>query len=1552
MPVDRPPAPSDVHLFARAVDHEDIDLSALSGPLRDADDPRHHLALLSLEHRARLSKQASELRQCAKLLPRRPAPLAASSILLAKLYRLLWRWLPARELPAWRQQKLCTDPAVALAWLRTETCVAPSTLATPSSAIDLAAALVDLSLEEIDDPRALILALAARDEGPLQALALKLLRTAVERAAIIPKTAHQTACDLLLGPPRVMLGALELLAESWCLGLPLHASHLREALGAGEKIARAALHCSVRRRLEGPLHVVLEDPGAPPRLRQQALRGLGSVIRRDGIPTLIGLALTDTILLAQPAFDALTMLHHRGHFIDDETMPRLLQLFVGAPGYPAESLANLAYTGRNTLFTVLQSDPPEDLCKRRRVALALALAELPQAATLPIIEWLRSLAVTDDPHGAAALSALARLDADGCEALALARLDHDPKTSLAALRRVGGAATTEALLARLGITPAGPMSPCLLPHVSAAVDLLWQLTAEDHTTRELVLSQLKDDDLGATIVLDLSSGLSPRASEIIATRARPPVAASTSAPLHEQVTAIDSLTRLHQAALLPAIRLQLRAIIGALAGGEIFDETLRGEAQQVVPSPVIEALRRLGRWFAEHGRIRPVALLDAPLGSAGDILAAELLLDGLLLSKEADEAGEARLAVTLRSLAGLDAPRIYPAVLPLLRSKAPMIRKLVIPLLARHGGPALITSLRSLSGADDPETMRQAILALAEIGDKSASHELVAALEHRNMNIKKAAAAALARAGSCEAVGRLLWWLGHHDNPGLRDSLISALRSILGASLPTTLLAAIATAKTSRRRGLLLDAIGPALDPLALRAALREDAPWLPLLIDRLNSGTIRLRPALAIVEAELNSAGLPEPRGRSGDSHRLFQKLARNGLNREVETALLALRQRRPLTRRENELVGAHIEHWLELASAAPLPALEHLRIAVDALQPTTTINVAHRRVLCRHRGLVIAGCSAAESPLAGDLFVLLEVIAEDLGPAEIWLFAQDLRGALATRGIDQIGRSPLALLRRCGHFIDRDDLQTALNACERAENPPHLRRQVLADAFLHRHIFTISKVAAELATTLSEATTTRTGAALEILRKTWQAPREATIIALISIYNEHYSRVGPTLINWLCELQPLGAALAEPDSRQQNEQNERMSERRPLATDLDQPPSTVLFERLCLDLALDPALDPAFDPALDPSLDPDFKFRRCAAAIRLIEHFEHLTPQLRVRLIAGFIAGVFSTNGEIERRHGLLRVLAEHLAELPTPAVAEHLEDLPWLTRLAALLCVPAARTSQILDRLIASWSLPDLLKQARTLITSMIFAYDRHEVRIALQEPLLDGAWGTLELLRAPLRSSTLDLALLNALPASRRVDLEARLLALRGSARAPLVTSAQEPSASDEIAKKSRTELFAALRSADARAASEELGAALKALSRSPDDEFVELCALLVEHAQPRLRLAAYRHLRRHGTREATREATRILLQDPRADIQRSAISSAGHARDALALPAIVTHLSHRNNGVRRAALAAIRLYGAAGIDALEAAMRNARPDHRRQLQKIAAELRERDNSDNA
>jgi len=1516
-----------VHLFARAVDHEDIDFSALSGPLTDADDPRHHPALLSLERRASLSDQASELRQCAELLPRRPAPLAASSILLAKLYRLLWRWLPTRELPAWRDAGPCTDAAVTRAWLRTEACVTPSALATSSFTIDLAAALSDLSLEEIDDPRALILALAARDEGALQTLALKLMRTAVERAAITPKTAHRMACDLLHGPPRVILGALELLAESWCLELPVHASQLREALGAGETIARAALQCALRRRLEGPLHLVLMDPSAPPRLRQHALRGLGAVIRRDGIPALIELALGDAILLAQPAFDALTTLHHRGHFIDDETMPRLLQLFTRAPGYPAESLANLAYTGRNALFAALQSDPPADLCERRRVALALALAEVPQATTLPIIEWLSSLAALDDPPGAAALSALAHLGANGCEALALARLDRDPKTSLAALRRVGAAATTEALLLLLGIAPVGPMSPCLLAHVADAIDLLWQLTAEDRTTRELILSQLKDDDLSATLVLDLNSGLSPRASEILARRARTPGTTSTFAPLHELVTAIDSLTRLHQAALLPAIRRQLRAIIDALARGEVFDETLRGEAQQVVPCPVIQALRRLGRWFAERGRIRPVALIDAPLDSAGDILAAELLLDGL-----SDETDEARLAVTLRSLAGLMAPRIYPAVLPLLRSKMPLIRKLVIPLIARHGGPALLTSLRSLSGADDHETMRQAILALAEIGDTSASHELVAALEHRNMNIKKSAAEALVHAGSCEAVVRLIWWLGHHDNPGLRDSLLSALRSILGASLPTTLFAAIATAETSRRRGLLLDAIGPALDPLALRAALREDAPWLPLLVDRLNNGTMHLQPAMGGVEAELKSAGLRGPKRRTDDSHRLLQKLARNGIHREVEAALLALRQRRPLTRRENDLLGAHIDRWLDLASAAPRPALEHLRLAVDALQPTT--HAAHRRALCQHRDLLIAGCTAAKSPLAGELFALLEIVAEDLGTAERWLFAQELRGALATHGIHQIGRSPLALLRRCGHLIDRDDLQTALKACERAANPPHLRRQVLADAFLHRQDFTITKVAAELVATLREATTTRTDATLEILRESWQAPREATIIALLSTYNEHHSRFGSTLIDWLCELQPLGAALAEPDSHQVEP-----SERRPLATDLDQPPSAALIERLCLDLDLD--------------LDLDSKSRRGDAATRLIERFEHLTPQLQARLIAGFIAGEFTASGETERHRKLLGMLADGLAdglvELPTPAVAEHLEDLPWLTRLAALLRVPAARTSQLLERLIACWSLPDLKKQTRTLLTSMIFAYDVHEVRVALQEPLLGGEWGTLKLLRSPLRPSTLDQALLNALPTARRADLEARLLALRHAAKAPQVASAEEPSAIDKSATKSRAQLFAELQSADARSASEDLCAALKVLSRSPDDEFVELCAQLVEHAQPRLRLAAYRHLRRHGTREATHNATRILLQDPRPDIQRSAISSAGHARDALALPAIIDHLSHRNNGVRRAALAAIHLYGEVGINALETAMRSARPDHRRQMQKIAAELRGRNNT---
>ena len=1558
--------------FARAVERGRTDEEELARALRDSDDPRHHLALIALRERVAQLADAASSRRCAALLPTTISAEPASAILLAELYRRLWRWLPTRALPDWRSAS--EAPGVLLAWLRTEACTSPLSIADPSSetASELAEALAELDLESVDDPAALISTLAARAEQGLQRIALELLRAAIDRAAITPEAAHRIAVGLLHTSPELITSALELLAQPWSQALPLGAVELRSSLAAGETVARAALRCAAARGLEGPLRALLDDPEAPPRLRQEAMRALGSVAGRPAVQALLGAALADPLLLGRPCVDALTALHRRAAFVTDADAGALLDLYAQTSELRAEELVDIAYTSRKALFAALRDRPPEALDADRRMELARALAQAPQGATpLPVRAWLLDLCrgegvggatssgsgSTDGPASrawpdeqdeqddadaelahatrdadasahanarlsSAALRTLAHLGVPEAEALALARLDEDPATALRALRYVGSAAAATALAAALGLAPEGPTRGSLLPHTRTALELLWQLTADDGVLRERLLERMDDHELTPVMLRDLGSVFSPRAADILARRARRHRPQRT--PLGAAIVAIERLTRERQTSLLPELREHLRACVRAVADGEVDDESLRGEAQRIVPSAVLDALRGLGAWLRERGRIRPTTLLGVAEGSAADTFTAGLLLDILILpERRGAPSDEAEIEVILRTLGELTAPQIYPAVLPLLRSDSPTLRKLVLPLLSRHGGQALATSIRVLTRADDDETLRQAVIALGELGDPSGVEALIATLEHRNMNIKKAAAVALGQVRSPEAIPRLLWWLGHHDNPGLREHLQDALRGTLGSTTSMTLLAAAQAADAPRRRGLLLDALAPTLDPLAIRSVLRADLPWLGELVAR-----IPPRRELGPLIAELEAAGLrPTPKPSPVPANTLCN-LARDGLSPAVETELLTLRRERPLTPAEGALLAPHLGEWLDLAAAAKTPR-GHLQIALEALP--RPLAAEHRQTLSAHRETLIAGLIAATRPLAGRLVELLTSLGDELGPGQAWLLGTSLRDALRRPFTNHSGRSLLTLLRRCGITLVRADIDDALASAERSPDPRDLARRILADAFLHRELAptrnTLKKGPKQA---LERAAKTRRAAEIESLQTTWTADPKPTITALIDTYVEGDPQLRPALLGWLCELQPPGAPLRRAVPCEPNDRG-----RRPRADDLDQPLCAALLRRLCRDLD-----------------DP----QRCkGAATALLQRAEALDPSLRQRLVQGFLGGELGAGPGANVSHDLLPVLAAALAELPLASFAEllrqHLDDLAWLGRLSRLLRFPAARRDpRVLGHLLETWPRADLDHRTRDLLQAMIQAFDREVVRIAVQGPLLRGEWGTFDLLQRPLRRSTLDEELLAAARPEDRERLESHLSALRRPTERVDDPRAQKPpkeaeQTDPEAPPRSREELLLGLRAADRRAPQEQLLADLKRLSRAPDPTFLDLCRELIGHPLPRLRLAAYRHLRRHGSREDSREAARRLLADPRPDVQRSAIASLGHARDPVALPTLVDLLTSRHKSVRKAALAALKLYGAPARDALRTAMHRARPDHRRRLQELAASLDE-------
>ncbi len=126
------------------------------------------------------------------------------------------------------------------------------------------------------------------------------------------------------------------------------------------------------------------------------------------------------------------------------------------------------------------------------------------------------------------------------------------------------------------------------------------------------------------------------------------------------------------------------------------------------------------------------------------------------------------------------------------------------------------------------------------------------------MSIKKTAAEALARAGGPEAAPKLVFWLGRHDNPGLRAALEAALRSIVGPACEATILAAAGAVEDERARDRLLDALSGKLSPLAIRSGLRQGSAAAARLLERVLDGEITLASGTADeLAVELEAHGL-----------------------------------------------------------------------------------------------------------------------------------------------------------------------------------------------------------------------------------------------------------------------------------------------------------------------------------------------------------------------------------------------------------------------------------------------------------------------------------------------------------------------------------------------------------------------------------------------------------------------------------------------------------------------------------------------------------------------
>ncbi|WP_438011541.1 HEAT repeat domain-containing protein [Sorangium sp. So ce321] len=1505
---------ADVRWLAEHLDEASCTEEVLRQLVRHDDARVRYLGLARLGQAAAARPGGAARRQLAALLPHALDGAPEATLLLARLHRELWPFLPHQRLPAWREAAL---PApVRVAWLRTEVVTQPEVLRSEPAGELLYQALHALDPAEIPAPEALLPELAARRDPALQAAALDLTRRCLHAALLAPEQARAVLAALLdATAPATVAAALRELAAPWAAlaGKPLPAARLRQLLRGDPEVAAAALEATARHGNGALLREALAHDGAPPRLRQQALELLGSLATRDDVGEILELAAGDPLLLGQPAIACLRALHRRGHFPAPEHAAALVDLALADPAISAVDVAAIAFTSRRALLEALAAAPAGDASWPRRAAIVVALAEQ-GAADLPLGDVLAAK-LREAPSPAPFLRALGTLRHAAAEDDALAALPRAPAAALEALAAIGGRRTADTLRTALGLDrPGATVVPHLRSERKRAVGLLWHLT-EDPGERRALLARLNPRELPAEIAADLG-GADPAELAVL----------QRAVKRHTPADALQALTRAGDAGALPAIADLLLRITADLAaawapGGPAellepeLDRRRERPAEPAVPAEVADAIRGLGRQLHRRRKIRPACLLDAASErEAGDALLASLALD--LLDRPDLSPGERALLVDL--LRAAPWRRALPRLPRLLRHRDPHVRKRVIALLAQGGAEALSARLTILTGAGDVQTARQALRALGGMEARWACPAIAACLDHPSMSIKKTAAEALARAGGPEAVPRLVFWLGRHDNPGFRAALEAALRALVGPACEATILAAAEAADDERTRDRLLDALSRRLTAAAIRSGLRQGSAAAARLLERVFAGEIALAAGTAAdLAVELEAHGLlARERGPAGAPTGAAEvaaaealALARDGWDDAAARRLLerqaALRQDalddlRPLA-----------PEWLRLAAAEPSLRDAALRLVVRASPAPWSPGEA--RAFARQAATIVDGLATAAPELRDGLLALLEAAAPELQAAEALGVAARVRGLAPVPGAR---RSPLEVLRRCGVILGRADVDQALAMARVAADPWTAEAAILRDAFGA----TAEAGAAadpEAASTWRAAlrAAAREPAALAALRAA--GPGEgggsrAQLAALIEVFPAAAEAARAPLLDWMESLQPIGAPPWTLAERAATPAGAAGGARVPRPSDLDQPRSAALRARL---LAM-----------LDA---PAPEQRRAAAAALLSWPDEDVRAAVLRAYLRGGIDGVASPC--------LGRSLLD-LAEEELQGADGDEARRERAARLAALLDPPDVE--RLFSPLLAWWEAGAPATRAAAAQAIRRVAPDARAER--LLDRLQRGAWGYLDLIAGEglLRTPELD-ALVQRLRAEGRADLAERIVLDDGPLRPPggaegdaraLEALRARPEPREVAARDrgpARQELVRLARAGDP----EQSRRALTALAEAPDEELAALLVELLGDRRPRVRLHAHRLLRDAVDRAAYLRATCALLSDPLPDVVRSAIRILCFAPWPPAIPAIVGLLLHPHPSVRRAAADGLAHAGAPAMPALKEALGRARPDRR-------------------
>ncbi|GAA2158301.1 HEAT repeat domain-containing protein [Actinomadura napierensis] len=988
----------------------------------------------------------------------------------------------ARSWPDWRSAGL--PAAVRIAWLSAELAAGRANVRDEPAGEPLYQAVHALRAADAADPESLVRDLASRPDAVLRAEAARLVRDALHAALLPPRTVREILAGLAADVPE----ALRELAEPWAALDPLPHERVRRYLGTGP--VDVAIDVAARHGHRDLLRDTAADPSRPPRPRRRALELLGDLAGRDDIDALLATAAQDPPLLAGPAVTCLQGLHRRGHFPAGRHVPAIIALALADRRVPADDVAAVLFSCRRDALRELTA--ADGGSWRRRLDLLVAL-DAQGAPGLGVADAVaRPARDAADPRPF--LRALRELRDPAAEETVLALLPVAPREALDALEAVGGPRTADVLWAGLGLD-GGDVAPHLSPFRHRALELLWHLN-RDPGRRRALLDRLDPRDLPRRVADDLG-GPDPR--ELAVLRAAPDPGDPTGA--------LRRLARNGDATTLPAIAdLLLRVVSGLAASWTPGDPG----PEPAVPDDVATAVRGLGERLFRRGALRPRCLLDADEpGTAGNALLASTVLDFL------DRPGltTAEQAILLGVLRGAPYRRTRARVHPLLRHRDGRVRGHAIALFSTDaaGARVLSASLVRLVSADDPPTVRQALRALAEAHATWAAAAIADCLDHPDMSVKKTAAEALVAAGGPKAVPKALFWLGRHDNPGLREHLTKALRAVLGDAAAAVVLAAADQATDDRTRALLHAAL-PALAPDLGQRHPRWDTEAHGRLPENTDVADVR---------------GLVEHGWDAAIARRVLDARAHG---KATITGL------RPL-----------LPHWLDLAASDP----RALRLVVDICDPPWT--ATELEIFARSAALLVEALVVDAAPPGGDgalpdarrLRELVTAVVPRLGAGERYRIAQRVRALPPST-------ASIVVLGLCGAVVTRDDLERSLAAARHGTDPAAEEEAVLRAAFTQEALEGTESAREAIRHAIREPE------ALRRLRDRADEPAP-NLDALIGVFPDAPGEVRQALLDWMEALRPLGTPPRAPA-----ETREEPGPRAPRPDGLDQPPSAAQWRRL----------------------------------------------------------------------------------------------------------------------------------------------------------------------------------------------------------------------------------------------------------------------------------------------------------------------------------------------------------------------------------------------------